>query len=350
MHAQPPASLTNRPRGAPVLPILLALDTLLLGGFAALLAVNRLLDAQLGVYAPRNMDAASAILDFMDDLIPYLFVRGAALIVLALSTICVAVWRKARSPVLRYGTTALVLALIAAGAWSWVSSLGTTPTVPPMTPTPVAQVPPSPPKPLSGPTLSNQVPESAITSFATTPDGALWYAFDVFDDTGGVSPGDLQHGLYRLKDGRTSHWEVPGTIRVLEVAPDGSLYVGAGNGVLRYRAEKWESLADVVRDFNQFVPFTIAFDMAIAENGDLWVGGVHSLARFDGKAWSEYDVNVRRLLIAPDGSLWGEGWDGIAGSDCCFVHLTGDSWVTYTHSADLPVSHDLRSQIHDLMR
>jgi ligand-binding sensor domain-containing protein len=137
---------------------------------------------------------------------------------------------------------------------------------------------------------------------------------------------------------------------VLKVAPDGSLYVGAENGVLRYRADKWETLADVVRDFGEFVPFTIAFDMAIAENGDLWVGGVHNLARFDGQTWTEYDVNVRRLLIAPDGSLWGEGWDGISGSDCCFVHLTGDGWVTYTHSADLPVSQALRSEIHDLMR
>jgi hypothetical protein len=84
---------------------LLALDPFVLGGFAAFLVVNRLLDEQLAHYAPRDMDAASVILDSMDDLIPYLVICGATLLVLVWSTICVAVWRKARSQCCGTGTS-----------------------------------------------------------------------------------------------------------------------------------------------------------------------------------------------------------------------------------------------------
>jgi len=92
------------------------------------------------------------------------------------------------------------------------------------------------------------------------------------------------------------------------------------------------------------------FDIAFAPNGDLWVGGVYSLARFDGREWTQYGVPARKLLVAPDGSVWADGWDGLADSDCCFTHITGSTWVTYTHSAPLPVSDDLLVDIHALRR
>ena len=56
MNAPPLVGQKTRDRGVPVLPILLALDTFVLGGLAAFLTVNRLLDALLGVYAPRDKD------------------------------------------------------------------------------------------------------------------------------------------------------------------------------------------------------------------------------------------------------------------------------------------------------
>ena len=109
-----------------------------------------------------------------------------------------------------------------------------------------------------------------------------------------------------------------------------------------------ETLADVARGVDSFTRGFVPFDIAFTQDGEVWLGGVHSLARLDGEAWTQYDVPVRRLLAAPDGSLWGEGWDGIAGSNCCFVHVTGDAWVTYTHSASLPVSGELLGAIHRL--
>jgi hypothetical protein len=193
-------------------------------------------------------------------------------------------------------------------------------------------------------------PGTTITSSAVTPDGSFWYAFDEFDDIGASSPYSQNLGLYRMRNGQVSHFDIPGTIRVLKVAPDGSLYVGAGCGVLRYRMDEWETLASVDCEHSSFEGQVFPFDIAFAENGDVWVGGVHRLARFDGTTWAEYDIKARRILVAPDGGLWAEGWDGEANRDCCFTHLTGNTWVTYTHSAPLPVSADLLQRIRELRR
>jgi ligand-binding sensor domain-containing protein len=199
------------------------------------------------------------------------------------------------------------------------------------------------------PTPLIRVPDVAITSQATTPDGALWVAYDEFDDIGGSPPGSSHHGLYRSQDGQVSHYELPGTIRVLAVAPDGSLHIGAGRGVIRIADGRLETLADVTQGQESFTRAFVPFDIAFTPDGDVWVGGIHSLARYNNKSWTQYDVNVRRLLVAPDGSLWGEGWDGVAGSGCCYVHVAGDRWVTYTHSAALPVSQELLGEIHRLI-
>ena len=137
MKAELLAGQKNKHPGFPIPPLLLALDTFVLGGFAAFLVVDRLLNDQLAHYAPRHMDAASAILDLLDDLIPYLVVCGATSLVLVLSTICVVVWRRSRSRVLRYGTVLLALLMIAFALGAGFSGRGMTPPVPPMTPTPV---------------------------------------------------------------------------------------------------------------------------------------------------------------------------------------------------------------------
>jgi ligand-binding sensor domain-containing protein len=236
------------------------------------------------------------------------------------------------------GLRRIILLCVAIGAILISAACGARPTV---------QVSPSPIPVHLHPTRE---PSTTISSSAVTPDGSLWYGFDQFDGVGGAYPGGQNHGLYRIKDGEVSHFDVPATIRVLEVAPDGSLYVGAGCGVLRYRMEKWETLANVDCDNSSFDGPVFPFDIAFAPNGDVWVGGIHGLARFDGRTWSEYDIKARRILVAPDGSVWTDGWDGRADSDCCFTHLTGGTWVTYTHSAALPVSDDLLERIQELRR
>jgi hypothetical protein len=169
-----------------------------------------------------------------------------------------------------------------------------------------------------------------------TPDGALWYAFDVFDDIGGSPFHSQNQGLYRLKDGQVTHFDIPGTVRVLKVAPDDSLYVGAGWGVLRYHADTWKTLLNV--DGLQPSPLSglAPLSMAFADSGDVWVGGALKLARFDGEVWQDYDIPAVRAAIASDDTVWTAGWDGKTGSDCCITHIVGSELMTYTWTATVP--------------
>ncbi len=138
-------------------------------------------------------------------------------------------------------------------------------------------------------------------------------------------------------------------IRVLKVAPDGDLYLGAGCGVWRRRAEQWETLAPLDCAQTTFRGAFFPFDFAFAPD-DVWVGGIYALAHWDGVAWAQVNVPARRLLVAPDDSVWTDGWDGRADSNCCFWRVTGSAWVTYTASAALPVSPDLQADIRALRR
>jgi hypothetical protein len=110
-----------------------------LGGLVALLLVNWLLGNQLSIYAPHSMDAASTILDLMDDLIPYYVAYSGTLLALILITVSASVWLMTESRVLRYGVALLVLILVVVGAWTLLSRSTGAPPVPPTTPTPVAR-------------------------------------------------------------------------------------------------------------------------------------------------------------------------------------------------------------------
>ena len=195
-----------------------------------------------------------------------------------------------------------------------------------------------------------EINPAASTVSARTPDGAQWYGFDQFDGGGGSSMYDPVLGLYRLKDGQLQHFNMPGTVRLLKVGPDGSVYVLGGLGVMRYIDGRWETLLSTQGDPSLAAAPFVPFDLAFGGNGALWVAGIHSLAHFERGSWTQTVMPARRLLVAPDGSLWTEGWDGRADSDCCFNHLTGTTWVTYTHSAALPVAPDLQERIRALQR
>lgn len=199
--------------------------------------------------------------------------------------------------------------------------------------------------------LSSEVinPSAAYAS-TVAADGSGWYAFDQFDGSGGSIPTSPQLGIYRLTDGTLSHWDIPGAIRVIRVAPDGTVYAGTGCGLMRFQDERWETVIDPHCDSDSYPGPLIPFDLAIADDGDLWLAGVFTLLHHDGYVWTQYPINARRILLAPDGSLWADGWDGRAGSDCCYTHLSGGDWVTYTHTTPLPVSEALAARIRELGR
>ncbi len=198
--------------------------------------------------------------------------------------------------------------------------------------------------------VKEEIDPDMSTASGMTPDGAYWYAFDEFDGVGGSNLYSPKLGIYRLREGRLEHFDVPATVRALRAGPDGSLYAAAGRGVLRYRDGHWEVLADLLAGEPRLAtqPFT-PFDLAFGPAGDLWVSGIFSLAHYvDGRGWMQYDVPARRALVAPDSSVWADGWDGVADSDCCFTRLNGSTVVTYTHTAPLPVPPELQEQIRAL--
>jgi hypothetical protein len=124
-------------RRSVIMATLLFLDALVFGGCIALLLVNWLLNSLLDVYvAAQSMAAASAILDFMDDLLPVYLTYGVTLLILVLGTASVWTWRVTRSRLLRYGVIllCLVVLVVLAGVWLF-GGLGV-PMTPPMTPTP----------------------------------------------------------------------------------------------------------------------------------------------------------------------------------------------------------------------
>ena len=87
----------HRKHKGSLLPILLGLDAFFLGGLTALLAVNRLLWTHANRYAPYDMDAASTVLDLIDNLLAYLFPCAGILAFLILATAAVSVWLRFKS-------------------------------------------------------------------------------------------------------------------------------------------------------------------------------------------------------------------------------------------------------------
>jgi hypothetical protein len=83
-------------------------------------------------------------------------------------------------------------------------------TDPKPSPTATAPVPVSAdPTPTPDP---NRRPDLHMTTSTLTPENSLWYAFDKFDDAGGSYPYSPNQGLYRLKDGLITHYDIPATI------------------------------------------------------------------------------------------------------------------------------------------
>lgn len=191
-------------------------------------------------------------------------------------------------------------------------------------------------------------PDTSISTSAITSDGSFWYAFDQFDSGGGTIPGSSDQGLFRLKDGEVFHYDIAATIRVLGVSPDGLLYVGAGCGVLRFIDEHWETLLPLgcaARDRLQLLyPLDIVFDDA----GNLWVGGLFTLAKYDGESWQEYAISAHRIALDEDGTIWARGWDGRADSNCCLTQIRAGEISTFTWSANIPAGPAVMQDLFDL--
>ncbi len=175
-----------------------------------------------------------------------------------------------------------------------------------------------------------------ITTVAVTPDGVAWFGFgnhSVSTPGGGLSRFNGQEWQYALGDAE---------VDVLAVAPDGSLWAGVGCEVQRFDGITWETVGRCGDDF----PAGNILDIAFALDGVVWVANGFGLASFDGESWTEYEGFVNSLHVAPDGTLWVNGWEGTQGSQ--YVgRFDGENWTRLKPADSFPGGFSVRAVTPD---
>jgi hypothetical protein len=120
-----------------VLRIMIILSVFTCGGLVSMIIVNRLLVAQLTVYEEISMTSASTIINFMDDIAPYLagYIVGFSI----LSLVTLAVWVLSKVPVRyrRYGAALLAISFVIIGLLIFGGRQSTDISLVQMTPTPI---------------------------------------------------------------------------------------------------------------------------------------------------------------------------------------------------------------------
>jgi hypothetical protein len=180
-----------------------------------------------------------------------------------------------------------------------------------------------------GPT-SNQV-----TAVAVSPDGAAWFAFgkySVYTPGWGLSRFDGQEWEYFLDDAE---------VNTLAVGPDGTLWAGVGCALQRFEGNAWETVAAC-----DDLPTGNILDIGFAADGAVWVANGFSLARFDGQSWTVYERMIHSLEVAPDGTIWMNGWEGM--QDSFYVaRFDGATWLKFMSADSFPGGFSVRAVTAD---
>jgi hypothetical protein len=100
-----------------ILRILIILSVFTLGGLVSMLIVNRLLDAHFTIYGETYMAESTAILDIMDNLLPYLGSYTIAFVILTLAVITVWFWAKVPMRYRLYWVAVLALVFVIVVGW-----------------------------------------------------------------------------------------------------------------------------------------------------------------------------------------------------------------------------------------
>ncbi|MFZ5657402.1 MAG: two-component regulator propeller domain-containing protein, partial [Pseudomonadota bacterium] len=140
-----------------------------------------------------------------------------------------------------------------------------------------------------------------VWSIASTRDGALWF-------------GTADAGLHRLAGGRVRRYmPTPGDarslpdpgIRQLEVAPDGSLWIGTGNGVARFDGRGFERVPA------EGLASPLINGLSVERDGTLWIGTARGVGvrRPDGRTeptpWAHTGRSILHVLVRDRaGSYW----------------------------------------------
>jgi hypothetical protein len=166
---------------------------------------------------------------------------------------------------------------------------------------------------------------NGATSVAVTPDGVAWFA------SGDHSTSTHYPGLSRF-DGQSWQYFLDDVeVTALTVAPDGSLWAGAGCSVQRFEMNTWETVAQCEQD----LPLGNIIDITFTPDGTAWIANGFSLARFDGQSWTVYEKLANSVIAAPDNTIWITGWEGTQGS-FYVARFDGENWTTFPSTDAFP--------------
>ncbi len=245
------------------------------------------------------------------------------------------------SPVLRFAWIIALTGLLLAGAVSSVLVGGellrrvTERTLIP--PTTVLPVPSAPPVAVDGPVAIAAGPVGEVNDLAFADDGSLWLATGA-----GIVHWDVAAGsatLYNQRDGLLT----PGAVGV-DVAPDESIWAGGNHEWLARFDGGWTAFSRN-GDLPGLDAGGVLGGFTVGADGTLWVAATDNagakLIRFDG-TWTVIDVPqsmgfdgtypwASSLEIAPDGSVWAEGW---ASTDAPAVAVfDGAAWTVHSKAS-----------------
>ncbi|MHB8522792.1 MAG: sensor histidine kinase [Limisphaerales bacterium] len=144
--------------------------------------------------------------------------------------------------------------------------------------------------------------ELELNSVRRTSDGVLW-----------IGTADAGFGAYDGVDFKL-YSSPHSSYQTTEPATDGSIWIGADNGISRYMGGRSQTLS-----FSETLPRKPVAAIQADLDGTVWFGTFSGLARYDGRKFVLFTVKdglpsnmITSLLRAHDGTLWMGTEDGVA--------------------------------------
>ncbi|MCA9983060.1 MAG: hypothetical protein KDE59_02155 [Anaerolineales bacterium] len=127
--------------------------------------------------------------------------------------------------------------------------------------------------------IQNGLPYGSISQLLANADGTIWF-------TSLQAP-----GLALFNGATTTLYSLPEQIQSYEVtalaaAPDGAIWLGTQNGLLRFDGNNWSERLVLDGAVDGWIT-----SLAFSANGDLWTGTRAGLYQYDGENWASIDTS-----------------------------------------------------------
>ena len=130
-----------------------------------------------------------------------------------------------------------------------------------------------------------------------------------------------------LMEGRDLH--------AIAIAPDGDLWLGTDRGVYRFDGVEWEAIT------SSGLAHPNVLSLAVGPAGGIWAGTREGISRFDGEGWTTFSRKdyclaaycaeaawIFALAVAPDGAIW-------FADTMDFNRFDGETWVEHRPPAGI---------------